>query len=429
MSINTSIGTLTRDDRVRILKALTIRYTTNRGKSHSTINAYHIHDDEKTISIPYAYARNSLCLDAPARKEFRNVSIRFEADLRDYQKAIKKETISRINSSGCCVLSLYCGFGKTVFAIYMACKLRLPTLVLVNKVVLADQWRDRIQTTCPNATVQFLKPKDQPNMEADFYIVNAINIPKISAELLSGVGTLIVDELHLICAKTLHTAMLYLNPRYLIGLSATPYRPDGLDALINTYFGEFRLIKELNKAHTVYAIHTEFEIEFDYGMDGRIDWNSLLTSQSEHSERNQMIVDIVKHFRTRNFLILVKRISQGKILLEMLRECGEQATDLLGTKSTFDENARILVATSSKVGVGFSCDKLDTLVLASDLQEYFIQFLGRVFRRPDVEPIIFDIVDPHPSLKRHFASRKKVYKNVGGTVHRISPLDISNIKT
>ena len=37
--------------------------------------------------------------------------------------------------------------------------------------------------------------------------------------------------------------------------------------------------------------------------------------------------------------------------------------------------------------------KLDALILASDLEEYFIQYLGRVMRREDVEPYIFDIVD------------------------------------
>ena len=77
----------------------------------------------------------------------------------------------------------------------------------------------------------------------------------------------------------------------------------------------------------------------------------------------------------------------------------------------------MLIATVSKVGVGFSFDKLDMLVLACDLKEYYLQFVGRVFRKPDVVPVIIDIVDKNPVLFRHFKSRLKVYQDCGGSVY------------
>ena len=80
------------------------------------------------------------------------------------------------------------------------------------------------------------------------------------------------------------------------------------------------------------------------------------------------------------------------------------------------KNARILIATFQKVGTGFSHEKLDMLILATDAEEYFIQYLGRVFRRPDVEPLVFDIVDKHPILRRHFLTRRSIYQEVGGTI-------------
>jgi hypothetical protein len=42
--------------------------------------------------------------------------------------------------------------------------------------------------------------------------------------------------------------------------------------------------------------------------------------------------------------------------------------------------------------------------------------MGRVFRTPDSSPVIFDIVDTHPSLRRHFNTRKRVYKKSGGKI-------------
>ena len=57
------------------------------------------------------------------------------------------------------------------------------------------------------------------------------------------------------------------------------------------------------------------------------------------------------------------------------------------------------------------------LILACDLKEYYLQFVGRVFRKPDVVPIIIDIVDKNPVLRRHFQSRAKIYRDCGGTLY------------
>jgi hypothetical protein len=84
--------------------------------------------------------------------------------------------------------------------------------------------------------------------------------------------------------------------------------------------------------------------------------------------------------------------------------------------NTFDKESRIIVASLQKCGVGFSHDILDSLIIASDMEEYFIQYLARVMRTEEVEPIVFDLVDNHPSLKKHFGHRKKVYTKAGGVI-------------
>ncbi len=47
---------------------------------------------------------------------------------------------------------------------------------------------------------------------------------------LESFGTVIVDEVHLVMARKTFRSLLYVTPRYLIALSATSYRSDGLDA-------------------------------------------------------------------------------------------------------------------------------------------------------------------------------------------------------
>ena len=62
------------------------------------------------------------------------------------------------------------------------------------------------------------------------------------------------------------------------------------------------------------------------------------------------------------------------------------------------------------------------MILASDLENYFSQSLGRVLRRPDAEPIIFDLIDDNCILEKHFQSRLEVYNEIGGVIKNYSKL-------
>ena len=45
-----------------------------------------------------------------------------------------------------------------------------------------------------------------------------------------------------------------------------------------------------------------------------------------------------------------------------------------------------------------------------------MQYLGRVFRREDTEPVIIDLVDNYSLLYKHFQTRNSVYIEHGGIV-------------
>ena len=67
-----------------------------------------------------------------------------------------------------------------------------------------------------------------------------------------------------------------------------------------------------------------------------------------------------------------------------------------------DPEAKVLIGTNSKVGTGFDHPKLNTLILAADVEEYYVQYMGRIFRTKEGTPIIFDMVDNNPTLEKHF---------------------------
>ena len=426
MSCKVNVDSLPWEIRQKINDELKIKLEDNKyaiGVPARYIFPYTMEGDD--IFLPFAYSYRQLKLNRPSRDNFPVMSVEFTGVLRPEQKIVRKEALDLLSKKGSVMISCFTGFGKTLGAINLSCSIGLKTLVIVNKIILMKQWESSIMKFCPEAKVQKLTTKSRME-EADFYIMNAINIAKMGKNFFIEIGLVIIDEAHLIMAETLSKSLQYLYPRYLIGLTATPYRPDGLDALLDLYFGKHKIIRKLHKVHTAYRVETGFIPTVELAKNGRVNWGVVLDTQANDIKRNELILRIIQHFSERTFLILTKRISQGNYLVNRLRELGEDVTSLIGSQQEFEVTSRILVGTSSKVGVGFDHPSLDTLLLAGDLEEYFIQYMGRCCRTQEVQPIIFDLVDKNAILEKHFRTRKSVYLEHGGTVKNFDMSILNN---
>jgi superfamily II DNA or RNA helicase len=412
------------------------QYGTSQSK---TIHMYSVDETVKSrpCKIPFSYGLKlpsilNIEVDRPHRKTLGTIQHKFEGNLRDEQKDCRNKALDKLQTHKCLMLSCFTGFGKTVTAINMASKIKLKTFIVVPKKPLLNQWKLEIEKFLPQATTLIIDPsKLKFNLEdvPDFCICNACNLHKIDKNFLKHYGFVIVDEAHLQMTEKLSENLLYLTPRYLLGITATPYREDGYNQLFNLFFGDEKVSFALNKKHIVYKVKTGFVPNKDkylkYGpmYKQKIDWNNILDEQSKDEERNKIILNIITKFKDRIFLILVKRVEHGEYLIQNLKELGESVTSLLGKQQTFDKEARILIGTNSKIGTGFDHPKLDTLLCACDMLSYYIQFIGRVMRRKDVEPIIFDLVDSHPILRKHFEKRSKVYTKHGGEITKYQKND------
>lgn len=422
MSRVANVNKLSNKQLEKMSKELVIKQEPSRYAFGAKPKLIYLYDkDGDNVYVPYAYSRT---LPRKKKTEFPDRSPNFQGQLRPEQKEVRTEALDCLNKTGSVMISCYPGYGKTCMSINIACKMKMKVLVLTHRVVLVNQWRDSITKFCPTAKIQILKTGDVMKDDIDFYIINAINVPKRSRREYDNVGCVIVDEAHLILAEKLSECMRYITPRYLIGLTATPYRTDGLDILLTMYFGDTKIVRKLHREHIVYKVSTGMVPEVKMNKQGKVDWGSVLESQSMNEKRNKLIVDIVRHYKDRVFLILCKRVAQANILIEGLKSVGEDVTSLIGSQQEFKHDSRILIGTSSKVGVGFDHPRLDTLLLAADVEQYFIQFLGRVFRTKDSVPVIFDLVDNYSLLDKHFRTRKGVYMEHGG---KIKNLDIEKI--
>jgi len=304
---------------------------------------------------------------------------------------------------------------NTALSIYISSKIHMKTLIVCHRIILINQWKASIASFCPNAKVQVLSSNSELE-DVDFYIINATTVPKHPRSFYKEIGLVIIDEMHIIMAEKMSQCMRYLVPRYLLGLSATPYRTDGLDVMLDMYFGKEKIIRKLWCRHIVYRVNTGFKPEVKLNRMGKVDWGSVIESQSSNEARNNLVIRIIQHFSSRVFLVLCKRVAQANYLYNRLLELGEDVTSLIGSQQEFEQKSRILIGTSQKVGVGFDHPRLNTLLLASDVEQYFVQYLGRVFRTQEGEPMIFDMVDNYSLLLKHFHTRNAVYLEHGGLV-------------
>jgi len=140
-----------------------------------------------------------------------------------------------------------------------------------------------------------------------------------------------------------------------------------------------------------------------------------------------LILRIIQHYHDRTFLVIMKRKTQGKYLLKRLQDMGANVDYLWENKQEFNRSCRILIGMTQKCGTGFDYPALDALLLATDVERYFLQVLARVMRRREVNPIIFDLMDKNGVLEKHYATRKEAYRKAGGRIKRLNVCDIPEL--
>lgn len=362
--------------------------------------------------VPFSYGISEGYKSMPHLKLTKPVE--FIGKLRDEQKIVRDEIVQELNKKGSVIVSTHVGFGKSILATYFAYKIQMKTLIVVNRLVLITQWIEVLNSFIKTPKVFVIKPNETIDWDCDFFIVNAINIAKLG--WMPEIGLVIVDEVHLIVSKVLSECFQYLTPTYLIGLSATPYRMDGLDILLDLYFGKERIDRQLNRKHIVYKINTGFKPQHNRQSNGKVDWNDILNQQAMNDERNNLIISIVEKTQDKNFLVLCKRIEQIKILEKKFIEKNIDVESLHGDKQPSKEIKRVLIGTIQKVGTGFDAPYLNALIVASDLEAYFIQYLGRIFRKRNHVPVVYDLIDNDYILKKHWTTREETYIKHGGII-------------
>ena len=129
---------------------------------------------------------------------------------------------------------------NTILGIYLACALKRKTLVVVHKDFLVNQWKERIEQFAPDAEIGIIKQNKVNITGKDIVIamLQSISMKEYPEDTFESFGFVIIDECHHLAAEVFSRALPKIASRYMLGLSATPIRKDGLSKVFEWYLGD-----------------------------------------------------------------------------------------------------------------------------------------------------------------------------------------------
>lgn len=336
------------------------------------------------------------------------------------------------------------GSGKTVVGCALIARHATPTLVLVDRKPLVEQWRDRLVThlgLTSRQVGQLGGGRNRTTGVVDVAMVQSLARRDDIGEITSGYGLVIVDECHHVPAVTFERAVREIPVRRWLGLTATPYRRDGLQALMAMHCGPIRhrMAPRPGSALRVLdlVVHDTAHRPAHDGDHIQTVYRGLV----EDTARTRAICDDIAAAveAGRNCLVLTRWTEHLDIITELLTGRGLEPLVLHGkmgkkartavTRQLAEprpDGGLLLLATASLIGEGFDCPPLDTLFLAFPIKfkGNVVQYVGRVLRPTDTKTRVevHDYVDRLvPVLARQHDQRRAAYATLGFDVPRNPP--------
>ena len=363
------------------------------------------------------------------RRVLSEVDFGFNGRLRPFQK----EAVEKILSRDFGTLSAPTGSGKTVMALSAIATRKQPALWVVHTRELQNQTIERIEAFLgiPSNEIGIIG-NGKKTVGEKITVALVQSLYKCAHEVTEQVGHLIVDECHRAPSRTFTEAVTAFDSKFMLGLSATPWRRDKLSKLIFWCLGDVvHEIKKVELVETGDVLRADVVMrntDFQPFSDPQTEYTTMLSELTEDAERNLLIAeDVVNEARNGSgvCLVLSDRKAHCEALQSVLKGFRVKAELLTGDlnngerqRVVEDLNAgkvKVLIATGQLIGEGFDCAELSTLFLATPIKfdGRLLQYLGRVLRpAPGKDRAkVFDYVDVHvPVLVASSVSRKRLYR-------------------
>jgi superfamily II DNA or RNA helicase len=398
-----------------------------------------VQEEEGTFLVPRGsvLGRNRLsATDARAAQGHlpkRKLKLTSTIALRDYQEEPVRTILRWMPMRLGGVLRADGGRGKTIMALAIAKELKTPTLVLVHKEFLMEQWTERIKGCYPEATIGYWQSERcDSGKDFDFVICMVQSLTstrEYPADVYRSFGFVIFDECHRYGAETWEQALYAFPAMYRLGLTGTPNRADGNSIVVFSHLGP--IIVDVEAASLVAKVIVR-NLSTSYPKTKYIPWAGcpfktqlakLLTLLGNDTERHEKIIDDVLRAarQGRKCILLTDRLAMVEYMLPRLTEefqaAGEPYTvaryigGMKAAERAEAQLADVLLCTYSFAAEALDIPDLDTLYLATPKVEV-AQACWRITRdHPNKKsPRIVDYVDKNIAIcNTLYIARRKRY--------------------
>ena len=250
-------------------------------------------------------------------------------------------------------------------------------------------------------------------------------------EMLKSAKVHIFDECHLAACDTIQNIAKNIRPEHIYGMSASPWRDDGADILIESIFG-----------HKIVEVPASFLIENGFLAKALIRFKKVPKVRglpdsypgvykhyiTDNEVRNDLVIEAAARMVEQGFqtLILYQRVAHGKLLFKKLKE--KMPCMLLSGKDSNKKREEVkqkledgeinAIVASTIFDIGVDLPSLSGLVIAGGGKSSVraLQRIGRVIRKfPGKKyAAIIDFLDQAKFLKGHSEARYRIYASERG---------------
>lgn len=407
---------------------------------------WHKHPTKALIGVPKFFGLSSQGCSAQDKREFgveSTVTLNPDIVLKELQVQGVQKYLECMHKWGGGFFVADCGFGKTFVMASVIAGLKRKAMIVAPNLTLLAQIHSELNKCLRGISIAILQ--GAPN-EKKLDALSKSNVIVASLATLAqftyppnfwkSVGTVLFDEAHLMCAKSLCAILPHIPARYLGGFSATPFRGDKLDYVLYWLLGPTAFVYQRTPEITgktgtvIIKKHPGFALSTPFSFSSSAMFSLLLNSLAAHEERNQMILELaVNACETRARVLLLSAFREHATeFYEKLKARGILCELLLGgakskkrkredLSETASSPPKCTVATYKLLEMGYDDKLIDTLILCTP-KSTIQQTVGRVEREAPGKaiPLVIDIVDTNSILQGMWRKRQTFYKSRGFTI-------------
>ncbi len=303
------------------------------------------------------------------------------------------------------------GVGKTYLAAFDSKNFRRVLFVAHREEILRQAWETFENVVPAKTRGRFNADEKTTNADLTFASVQTLSQPQYLNRSYfppNYFDYIVIDEFHHVAAQSYQRIVEYFQPRFLLGLTATPFRMDNQDVF---QFCEDNVVYEINLHE---AINKDYLAPFHYyGIyDDTTDYNKIDMTNGRYvseqldealsvTSRVDLILKRYRDYKSTRALAFCSSIKHANFMAALFRQNTIPAVAVHSGKGPFvmEREAAVEALKRGDVEVIFSVDQfnegvdipeMDLVMFLRPTESYtvFLQQLGRGLRKsPDKESL------------------------------------------